>query len=77
MQYWRVQMIRCNLWKLMGERKLNVTELARETKLPRSTIDGLYKDEAQRVDLHAVDKLCEYFGCEISDLFERVESTSS
>ena len=70
-------MIRCNLWKLMGERKLNVTELARETNLPRSTIDGLYKDEAQRVDLQAVDKLCEYFGCEIGDLFERVESTSS
>ncbi|MCU7806118.1 MAG: helix-turn-helix transcriptional regulator [Candidatus Thiodiazotropha sp. (ex Lucinoma borealis)] len=66
-------MIRCNLWKLMGERKLNVTELAREIELPRSTIDGFFKDEAQRVDLQAVDKLCEYFGCEISDLFERVK----
>jgi putative transcriptional regulator len=64
-------MIRCTLWKLMGERKMNVAELARETGLPRSTIDGLYKDEARRVDLMAVDTLCEYFGCEISDLFER------
>ena len=69
----RDSMIRCNLWKLMGERKLNVTELARETGLPRSTIDALYKDEAQRVDLHAIDTLCDFFECEISDLFERVK----
>ncbi len=64
-------MIKCKLWVLMGERKLNVTELARETGLPRSSIDALYKDEAQRVDLGVIDRLCEYFGCEIGDLLER------
>lgn len=67
-------MIKCKLWVLMGERKLNVTELARETGLPRSSIDALYKDEAQRVDLGVIDQLCEYFGCEIGDLFERTEN---
>ncbi len=64
-------MIKCKLWVLMGERKLNVTELARETGLPRSSIDVLYKDEALRVDFNVIDKLCEYFSCEIGDLLER------
>ena len=67
-------MIKCKLWVLMGERKLNVTELARETGLPRSSIDALYKDEAQRVDLSVIDGLCEYFNCEIGDLLERSAS---
>ncbi|HNP64253.1 MAG TPA: helix-turn-helix transcriptional regulator [Woeseiaceae bacterium] len=65
-------MIRCLLWRYMGERKLNVSELARETGIPRSGIEALYKDEALRVDLDAIDKLCGYFECEIGDLFERV-----
>ncbi len=65
-------MIKCHLWRYMGERKLNVSELARETGIPRSGIEALYKDEALRVELDAIDKLCDYFDCEISDLFERV-----
>lgn len=64
-------MIKCRLWVLMGERKLNVSELVRETGLPRSSIDALYKDEALRIDVNVIDRLCEYFGCEISDLFVR------
>jgi putative transcriptional regulator len=64
-------MIKCKLWVFMGERKLNVTELARELGVPRSSIDALYKDEAQRIDLTVIDSLCEYFSCEIGDLLER------
>lgn len=67
-------MINCKLWVLMGERKLNVTELARELDVPRSSIDVLYKDEALRVDLSVIDKLCEYFSCEIGELLERTSN---
>ncbi len=64
-------MIRCRLSTLMGERKLKVADLARETGLPRSTITALYKETAERVDLSAVDKLCAYFECEVGDLLKR------
>ncbi len=65
-------MIRCNLARLMGEHKLRIADVARETGLSRNTVTLLYKETARKVDLDAVDKLCELFGCEIGDMFERV-----
>ncbi|MCF8176937.1 MAG: helix-turn-helix transcriptional regulator [Sulfuritalea sp.] len=34
-----------------------------------------YKETAARVDLDAIDKLCELFGVEVGELFERVATT--
>lgn len=65
-------MIRCHLARMMGEHKMRIADVARETGLSRATVTLLYKETAQRVDLDAVDKLCELFGCDIKDLFERV-----
>lgn len=66
-------MIRCHLARLMGERKMKIVDVARETGLNRNTVTLLYKETAQRIDLEAIDKLCELFGCEVSDLLERVQ----
>ncbi len=66
-------MIRCNLARLMGERKYKIVDVARETGLNRNTVTLLYKETAQKVDLEAIDKLCELFDCEVADLFERVK----
>lgn len=65
-------MIRCHLARLMGEKKLKIVDVARETGLNRNTVTLLYKETAQKVDLDAIDKLCELFDCEVADLFERV-----
>ena len=65
-------MIRCHLSTLMGTRKLKVSDVARKTGLNRSTISSLYKETASRVDLQAIEKLCELFQCEVSDLLEYV-----
>jgi len=63
-------MIRCHLSRLMGERKLKIVDVARATDLHRNTITLLYAEEAVRVDLDAIDRLCRYFGCAVGDLFE-------
>ena len=65
--------IRCNLARLMGERKMKIMDVARETGLNRNTITLLYKETALRIDLEAIDKLCELFDCEVGDLLEKVE----
>lgn len=57
----------------MGEHKMKITDVARETGLHRNTISLLYKETATRVGLEAVDKLCELFKCRVGDLFEYVE----
>jgi len=66
-------MIKCHLSKLMGEKKLKASEVARITGLHRNTVTLLYKETATRVDLETIEKLCELFNCQVSDLFEYEE----
>ena len=63
-------MIKCHLSTLMGTHKMKISDVARETGLNRSTITALYKEEASRVDMDTLDKLCKLFNCQISDLLE-------
>lgn len=65
-------MIRCHLSRLMGERKMKIVDVARATELHRNTITLLYKEEASRVDLDAMNRLCRLFGCTVGELFEYV-----
>ncbi len=67
-------MIRCHLSRLMGERKMKIIDVARETGLHRNTVTLLYNETATRIDLETIDVLCRLFQCELSDLFEYVES---
>ncbi|WP_350318430.1 helix-turn-helix domain-containing protein [Lelliottia wanjuensis] len=64
----RAKMIRCYLSKFMGERKLNIAEMARQTGIPRSTITSLYDETAVRIDLEVIETLCLYFNCGLNDL---------
>ena len=63
-------MIKCHLSKLMGERKLKISDVARDTGLHRNTVTLLYQETATRVDLEAVDALCRYFNVTVGELFE-------
>ncbi|AVI61464.1 helix-turn-helix domain-containing protein [Halomonas sp. GFAJ-1] len=63
-------MVRCHLARLMGERKMKIVDVARETGLNRNTITLLYKETAQRIELDALDKLCKLFNCGVGDLLE-------
>lgn len=66
-------MIRCHLARYMGERKMKIMDVARETGLNRNTVTLLYKETAKKVDLETIDKLCELFDCEVGEMFERVK----
>jgi putative transcriptional regulator len=59
----------------MGEHKMKVIDVARQTGLHRNTITLLYNETAARVDLDAIDKLCELFGIEVGELLERVTNS--
>lgn len=68
-------MIKCHLSRLMGERKLKISDVARDTGLHRNTVTLLYQETANRVDLDAIDSLCRYFGVAVGELFEFVDSS--
>ena len=63
-------MVKCHLSRLMGEHRINITELADATGLNRNTITLLFHEKAKRVDLEALEKLCVYFNCGVGDILE-------
>jgi len=65
-------MIRCHLSLLMGRDKLRISDVAQRTGLNRSTITALYNETATRVELPAIEILCNLFRCQVGELFEVV-----
>jgi putative transcriptional regulator len=57
----------------MGERKLKISDVARDTGLHRNTVTLLYQETATRVDLDAIEALCKYFQVGVGDLLELVD----
>lgn len=70
-------MIKCHLSTLMGAQKIKISELARATNLNRNTITLLFKEEASRIDLETIEKLCKFFDCSISDFLEYIPEQKS
>lgn len=66
-------MIKCYLSRLLGEKRLKIADVARDTDVNRGTITRMYHETATRVDLEVVDVLCRYLGCRIEQLFEYVD----
>lgn len=65
-------MIKCYLSKIMGERRLKIADVAKNTGINRGTITRLYNETAARVDLEVIDQLCEYFDIKVEDLLEKI-----
>jgi len=63
-------LIKCHLSRLMGERKVKIADVCRQTGLHRNTVTALYYERANRVDLNVINTLCRHFECNLSDLFE-------
>lgn len=70
-------MVRCHLSRLMGERKMKVVDVARATGLHRNTVTLLYQETATRIEVDAIEKLCELFDCSVGELFEYVKEVNT
>lgn len=65
-------MIKINLSTLLGQRRISQAKLARETGIRPNTINDIYNEICDRVNLEHLDRICEYLNCDISDLIEYV-----
>ncbi|MFP3458592.1 helix-turn-helix transcriptional regulator, partial [Psychrobacter sp. SIMBA_152] len=43
-------MVKCHLSTIMGERRLKIADISRDTGINRGTITRMYHEEATRVD---------------------------
>ena len=66
-------MIRCHFARLIGERKLKISDVARDTGINRGTLTRLYYETAERIELDVLDKLCDYFGVDLPELLQRTQ----
>ena len=63
-------MIKCHLSRLLGEKKLKISDVSRDTGINRGTLSRLYQETAQRIELDVLEKLCVYLNCPVSDILE-------
>ena len=64
-------MIRILLSTRLGKRRWTQADLARATGIRPSTINDLYHELAERVNLEHLDLICEALDCDISELIIR------
>ena len=66
------RMIVNHLPTLLAERRLKVADAVRATGVSKTTLHKIYNDQSSRIDFDTIDKLCEYLGVGVGDLFEHV-----
>lgn len=61
-------MIYCNLSGLIAEKKSNISIVARETGISRTTLTSLYYNAFKGIQIDTLNTLCKYFGVETNRL---------
>lgn len=69
---WGVFMIKIYLSRLLGERRMTQADLARKTGIRPTTINDIYHEMAERVNLEHLDLICEVLGCDLTELMEYI-----
>ena len=69
--------IKIHLSKLLGERKINMAELSRQTNISKNTLSGFYHEKNTGIRLDTLEKICKALNCSIADLLEYVPEEES
>ena len=65
-------MIKIMLSRKLGELRWTQADLARKTGIRAMTINELYHEIAERVNLEHLDLICEALDCDLSEILVRV-----
>ena len=57
-----------NLDKIMSERSISCSDLAKQIDIPAPDVSLLKTGKAKAVKFTTLDKLCKVFGCQIGDI---------
>lgn len=73
--------LQCRLRELMAQksretgRKITYADITEATGLYASTLTKLANNTAQMIGVSTIERLCEYFACDVGDLFVLVPDT--
>jgi len=65
-----MKQIRSNLKALADDRGLSIRKLAEAIDYRFETVRQLYNDDTKHYPKDLLEKLCDYFGCEVSDILK-------
>ncbi len=65
-------MIKNNLSKLMGEKRIRISEMQRLTGLSESTVRRVYYDTTNNISYNTIDKICKALDCNTQELLEYI-----
>ena len=65
-------MIKIHLSKLLGERRITQAELANKTNIRPATINEMYHELIERINLEHLNSICKVLGIEVEDLLEYI-----
>lgn len=65
-------MVKINLSRILGEKRMSQSQLAKLTGIRPTTISDWYNDTASRIGIEHLDKICEVTNCSLYDLLEYI-----
>ena len=65
-------MIKCQLPRLLGERRMHISDLQKMTGITYATLWNLYHEKTSSVSFKVTDKICGALGITPGELFEYV-----
>ena len=70
-------MIKILLSRKLGELRWTQADLARATGIRASTINEIYHELCERINLAHLDLICEALGCELDEIIIRVPNKAA
>ena len=65
--------VKCNLSRILGEKKMKMSDLAKQSGVSKTTILSLYHEKAKGITFEVLEKIGTALDCEVSDLLEFIE----
>ena len=62
--------IHCKLSTLLGEKRMKMVELSKETGISKTTILNMYHDRVSMIKYSIISRICTVLECSIDDLLE-------
>ena len=69
-------MIKIHLSRLLGEERMTQAELAQKTGIRPATINEMYHELIERVNLDYLSRICKVLDCEVADILEYIPDKS-
>lgn len=67
--------IHCKLSTLLGEKRMKMVELSKETGISKTTILNMYHDRVSKIHYSIISRICTVLECSIADLLEFTPET--